>query len=202
MTAHHAQDEAALLREHAGIIGVMAGRWRRALEGHGHDWEDVLQEASMAALRAIRAWRPDGGGNVCTLVVVYVTTAMRAMRTLAMTASRGGGVMPTCLSALGEAEYQDAHAALVCDGRAEKPEDEVARRLELEEMLWPILRDLESYCPLMARVVRLRWLEGLSYSQIARVTAQHKSRVAQLLESAMRRLRRMAGAWQAGVAKE
>lgn len=172
-----------MLASYGGLICQAAQRWRHILEAVGHEWEDIHQEARMAALRAVRAWRPGRGAGPCKYIVTYVETALFNARARAVRVCRGGGRRPVSLEAVG---------GDVCDLRSEPPEDEASRRLEREEVLEPILRDLESYCPTMALVTRLHWLEGMTQPQIGRVIARHKVTVRQILARAMSRMREVA----------
>lgn len=134
----------------------------------GGDSEDLMQEGLLGLLSAIRAYRPEEEAAFKTFAEVCIRSRLLS-----------------AVRAAGRAKHRPLNTSLPLEEREAEPTDPEAliiARESFEERLHQLSTQLSDF----ERQVLLRYLNGLSYSEIAALT--HRS--AKSVDNAVQRIRR------------
>lgn len=142
----------------------------RRLGGTGIEDEDMVQEALIGLLSAVRTYRPDGGASFIT----YATTCIR--NRLLSLVRRDGPRIDREQSLEDSPELTDAN-------------DDPSRLLMYREELDDLLTQLRVRLTEMEYQVFQLWMSGFSYAEIA----DHLGITAKAVDNAVQRIRRKMG---------
>ena len=150
------------------------------------DVDDLLQEATIGFIKAIRDFQPDLGLPFRPFAELC---AARQVITAVKTATRQKHLPLNTAISLNRPRYDDDAATLeefIPDGEAESPE-EMMVRLEEGAAVMAAVRDLLSP---YERAVILHWLDGMSFQEIADACGTHLKSVDNALWRVKCKLRR------------
>ena len=142
----------------------------RRLGTVGVDDEDLVQEALMGLLAAVRTYRPDGGAAFTT----YATTCIRNRL---LTAVRRNGIRMDH-----EQSLEDSPEVAVIH-------DDPAHLLMYKEELDDLLTQMRIHLTAMEYQVLMLWMRGFSYTEIA----ARLGITAKAVDNAIQRIRRKIG---------
>ena len=163
---------------------------RRRLGGPIEDAEEVVQDTFVTAARMGSTF--DGSSStatwLCALARARVADFLR--RTNRYKRKPAGQVLP--LDPLAPGVSAELHAP-------EIPIEDLVERIERERVVAALLA---SMTPDQREVVTLRYLEGFSVSEVARITRRSEKAIERLLERAKERPRRQIVRWLGTAARD
>jgi RNA polymerase sigma factor (sigma-70 family) len=158
---------------------------RSGIQFYSADYEDALQNARLALIRAARTYRPDGGAG-------WVGYALMVCRNYLLEVEPGRVRRGMRFAPVDSPPAYDPDPAVWADraaGREGDPADLAAERDERDARVRRLLPALRALRPVARLCVRLHFLEGLNTREIAEAIGVTRSAADNAIALAVARLR-------------
>jgi RNA polymerase sigma factor (sigma-70 family) len=181
----HTAERDAVVEQHRVLIYALTWKWMKRLRMPASDFEDMAQEAMIAALGACETWEPQKG-SYSTHVGWRVRRAIGRVLETALTKKRGAGVRPLILDEHGLCEATGEFASARPEAFTEEDDEQVviAQRVNAA---------LECLTAQQRQVIQLVYFAGLRQVDAARQMGCSKQLVQLVVKAAFKKLRHALG---------